>query len=761
MATNLAELFVKVSADIGDLEKKMTAAQRAVSQTGERMVSLGKQMTLYVTAPLTALGALSLKAAADFDSLSRGLEAVTGSAGEAARQFERLRDIARLPAVDLQQAAATSIALQSIGESAEFAERMIKGVANAVALSGGGAAQFEGVVRQLRQVASLGRLMGEELNIILENAPAMGRALQNAFGTTSAEAIRKLNLSTDEFFERLFRGMEDLPQVAGGAANAFDNMRQSIAQAAAAIGDQLLPVVVPMVEGLSQMLENVREINPEIIRWGIAIGSVAAVVGPLAIALGSMATALTAVGVALGVGASLLVPGGVFLTGLAAFAAWMVKSKLDAAALAGEIQNTNDKLRELPLVLAQARLEEVMTRQAEVRALIDSMPATRGTKELRDENTQLLEQYRILVRRVGELQFSTSEVATTTAELGSSLTSSVVPPLAAAADEAERLDRALESAFRRHPTVEQLQGRDRLAGALAGSTDGLDLRRKNIVDPPNVVEGQSPGLLSGLLGALPAVVQSLVGSLGPLALVAAALKPVFEGLMEVLGPVLSELAEPLRQIGRIVGRIIAPVLELLGPILEELANLAALLLQPFRFIAQLLVATLSPALDLLADGIRRVTVVFSYIQEGVGKFIEGLGVVIDKLAGWFTDLGDDLKRMGQEVQDNAKAAREGTLATTQGAEALEKLASAASNVPVVFNAALARFRLGGMTTGPKTPNPNLPGFGGGYTATPPIQISGPVTVVANNPEEFARQMEEYGARVEQRLGFSRFSPTFG
>lgn len=754
MATNLAELFVKVSADIGDLERKMTAAQRAVSQTGERMAALGKQMTLYVTAPLTALGALSLKAAADFDSLSRGLEAVTGSAAEASDQFERLRDIARLPAVDLQQAAATSIALQSIGESAEFAERMIKGVANAVALSGGGAAQFEGVVRQLRQVASLGRLMGEELNIILENAPAMGRALQNAFGTTSAEAIRKLNLSTDEFFERLFRGMEDLPQVAGGAANAFDNLRQSMAQAGAALGDQVLPVVVPIVDGLAQMAENLREINPEIIRWGIAIGAVAALVGPLAIALGTMATALTAVGTALGVGAALLVPGGVFLAGLAAFGAWMIKSKLDAAALAGEIENTNDKLRELPLVLAQARLEEVMTRQAEVRALIDSMPATRGTKELRDENNLLLEQYRILVRRVGELQFSTAEVAATTDELGSSLTSGVVPALTAAADEAERLDGVLEAAFRRHPSVEQLQGRDRLANALAGSTDGLDLTLKRTTprSSGNIQEIVSAsGAISQVFGALKVQAASLAASLGPAALAALALKPVLDGLREALAPALAKLTEPLNRIGATIGEQLSPLLEALAKPLDAIARLFVVLTGTLEPLTAIMQATLIRPMEKLGQVLRVIVIAFSYVEQAMGEFVKGLGEFIDNLVpDWLSDAGKGLKEMGQGMIDGAKAARDFS-------DAVKKAALETSNVPIVFARALRTFQAstGGSTFYPKVPNPNLPGFGGTYGGGPPVQISGnQITVIANNPEEFAKQMENYGARVEWRAGYN-------
>ncbi|MFW6079007.1 MAG: tape measure protein, partial [Gemmatimonadota bacterium] len=228
---------VTLRANLRGFERALDSASARLERTGRQMQRVGRTLSLAVTAPVAALGAASIKAAADFDALREGLRAVTGSATEANRQFERLRDLAKLPSVTLDAAAEASIAFQSIGQSAEFAERAVRGVGNAVALSGGGAGEFAGVMRQLRQVASLGRLMGEEMNVSIENAPAMAGAIQQAFGTTSAEAIREMGLSSEEFFERLFQGMEALPRSTGGARTALENVGLALRQAAAAIGE--------------------------------------------------------------------------------------------------------------------------------------------------------------------------------------------------------------------------------------------------------------------------------------------------------------------------------------------------------------------------------------------------------------------------------------------------------------------------------------------------------------------------------------------
>lgn len=294
MATDRRVTFL-IGANIKNFQKGLNTAQKRFRKFGREMQSIGSTMSQTVTLPLLAIGTIAVKSAAELDALKQGFTAITGSAKEANEQIKRLREIAKLPAVDFMQAAKTSMAFQAIGKSAEFAERTIKGVANAVALSGGGAQEFSGVMRQLRQVASLGRLMGEEMNTILENAPAMAKAIETAFGTTSTEKIRKLGLTSEQFFDRLNDALESLPHVTGGAKNSLDNLRQALTNAAQVIGDHLLPVVIPIVEKITAWLEGLRKLNPEVVRTGIIVAGLAAAIGPVIWAMGTMVTSIAAI----------------------------------------------------------------------------------------------------------------------------------------------------------------------------------------------------------------------------------------------------------------------------------------------------------------------------------------------------------------------------------------------------------------------------------------------------------------------------------
>lgn len=224
----IGRLMVSMVGDNHRFRQMMKDSISRVEGFASVLQHIGTNLTRYISAPMGLLGGFALKATAELDSLIRELEAMTGSAEDATVTFDRLIEAAKLPGIELNAAIKTTAVLRGIGFTAAGAERSIYGIGKAIAASGGGAEEFRNVARQFRQVASLGRLMGEELNVIVENAPAAARAIQTAFGTTSAEAIRAMGLTTEEFFDRLLTGFESLPTVTGSLKNSMENLGTAI-----------------------------------------------------------------------------------------------------------------------------------------------------------------------------------------------------------------------------------------------------------------------------------------------------------------------------------------------------------------------------------------------------------------------------------------------------------------------------------------------------------------------------------------------------
>lgn len=85
----LETLSVKLVGDVSDFANKMGTAGNAITAigdkmqaVGQRMQSIGQQWSLYISAPLIALGKTALDSAADFEQSMNVMQQVTGATGD-------------------------------------------------------------------------------------------------------------------------------------------------------------------------------------------------------------------------------------------------------------------------------------------------------------------------------------------------------------------------------------------------------------------------------------------------------------------------------------------------------------------------------------------------------------------------------------------------------------------------------------------------------------------------------------------------------
>lgn len=189
-------------------------------------------MTAIVSAEAIKLGAVlartSFEAAASYDSLVRGLATVSTSSTDLQQQLGRLQEIAKLPGIGFEEAVKGSLQLQAVGVSAKLAERSLVAFANAVARSGGSKADFGEAIRQMTQMASAGRLAGEDLKTIAARVPGFSQVIKKAFGTMDTESINEMGLSSVQLVEKITKALETLPKATGGIRTAMDNLSDVI-----------------------------------------------------------------------------------------------------------------------------------------------------------------------------------------------------------------------------------------------------------------------------------------------------------------------------------------------------------------------------------------------------------------------------------------------------------------------------------------------------------------------------------------------------
>lgn len=285
---SLRELIVKISADSSDFQRGIAAAQKQAVAMSQKFEAAGAVLTRSLTLPLGALGALSLRSAAQFDSLERGLRAVSKTAGDAEAQMARLRKVAELPGLGFREAIQGSINLQAAGLSANTAERALRAFGNALATVGKGRAELDGVVLALSQIQSKGKVSAEEINQLAERLPQIRVAIRDAFGTADTEAIQKLGITSQQFIEKVIQQFEKLPAVTGGIGNSFENLRDRAERSLASIGKALVPAAKAALDALDPLIEKAGQVAdaftklPQPVQTAtIALLGIAAAAGPI------------------------------------------------------------------------------------------------------------------------------------------------------------------------------------------------------------------------------------------------------------------------------------------------------------------------------------------------------------------------------------------------------------------------------------------------------------------------------------------------
>lgn len=291
----IADLNVRIGASVRDFERGMQQVERRIARFQRTFENIGTNLTQSLTLPLAALGAASVQAFGDFQSLEKAFAAVAKEGTNVGEEIERLRRIAEAPGLAFDEAVRASTRLQAVGLNAGEAARVVEQFGNAVARSGGGAAELDGAVLALTQIASKGKISAEEINQLGERIFEIRPALIQAFGTADSEQLQALGITSAEFIAKITEELAKLDRVEGGLSNAFENLRdslrQSLTQFGATINEtfNLSEVLNKLARGVQYLVDLFASLDEStqknILRFGIfvlAIGPVLIIVAKLA-----------------------------------------------------------------------------------------------------------------------------------------------------------------------------------------------------------------------------------------------------------------------------------------------------------------------------------------------------------------------------------------------------------------------------------------------------------------------------------------------
>ena len=193
--------------------------------------------------------------ASEYESLMVRLKVATGDASTAMKEFEELKDFASKTPFDLPGVVDASIMFRNAGIEAENIIPTIKMLGD---VAQGNNEYFNRMALNFMQIKSAGKATMQDLNQFAYMGIPIKQVLKDMGreGDTSFEAIqmafKRMTSEGGQFYNSMNAN-------AGTMSGSMSNLRDSIQQVRAELGDQLLPVISSVIRAISEMLSELKE----------------------------------------------------------------------------------------------------------------------------------------------------------------------------------------------------------------------------------------------------------------------------------------------------------------------------------------------------------------------------------------------------------------------------------------------------------------------------------------------------------------------
>ena len=360
-AKNLSKRFREVQKKTDGLSKKLNGLSGILGRVA-----------------LAEAGRRAVAASADYAALQQRIALLTSDYGENAAALEVAAKAAKTFGLS-QREAAGGVAdiyarLRPMGVSLEDIETTFVGFNTAAKLSGASAVEAAGAFRQLSQALGSGRLQGDEFRSISEQMPAIMTAISREMGQPVGK-LKKLASEGQITADIVIASLERIEREgAGKIASIMENspvqkmkdLQNQVEELQIAIGDNLIPVALPLTGMLTKLLEAFNALNPGI-KAGVAtilsLAAAAVVVVPTLVALKAAAAAASIALIPLVIASAkfILVAGAI--TGIAVAISRIGKESRDAK-------------REFDALLGSGSSTDLIKKQEELTAQLDKLVQT-------------------------------------------------------------------------------------------------------------------------------------------------------------------------------------------------------------------------------------------------------------------------------------------------------------------------------------------------------------------------------------------------
>ena len=338
MSRRIADLLIKIGADSYEFQQKAKEVEKGLAGLEKKLTNVGKTLSMRLTAPLVALGAVSLKNAdVQQQAESRLLNALKGRSDIQQRLLTQASELQSRSVLGDEVIIGQQAYLASLGMTEEQIGKVIEASAQLSAATG---MTLESAVKNLAK--TFGGLTGELGESIPKLKEFTTEQLKNG------EAV--------DFILQNYKGFAETAAKEGlGAVKQLKNAWGDFTEQ---IGAVMIPAVNTLAKALSKVVAALQSMNPLTKKVIVAIGGVAASIAPLSLAIGGVIKTLPMMASGF---TALLSPVGLVVAAILALGAAFVYAKNKQAEL---LESMTNEFEGLSLRTLETRLKENRRLQA-------------------------------------------------------------------------------------------------------------------------------------------------------------------------------------------------------------------------------------------------------------------------------------------------------------------------------------------------------------------------------------------------------------
>ena len=284
-------------------EKRMESISSKAKSIGDKLSGIGTALTVGVTTPLAVAGKGMVDAASDFDE---NLNKISVAFGDSADDVKAWADTATESfGLSMNQALEATSLFGDMATSMGISQSEAASMSTSLAGLAGDMASFKNIGIDEAMTALNGVFTGEteslkQLGIVMtevnlqEFADGLGLVYDDM---TQAE---KVQLRYNYVMAMSKNAIGDYARTSDGTANSMRTFQASVENLAITLGQNLLPIVTPIIQKATEMVNAFAAADPELQQLVLKIAGIAAVAGPALLVIGKMVSVFGSVSGAIG-----------------------------------------------------------------------------------------------------------------------------------------------------------------------------------------------------------------------------------------------------------------------------------------------------------------------------------------------------------------------------------------------------------------------------------------------------------------------------